>query len=143
MANPVTDWTTPQDGEWIIGIGSDNGIRVITQIRVADQGDSAGRDISGEVVTVPSRESKVLTQGAVHNLSGSIQGRITDFGGVSALTYLERLHDLISNQHRYLISIIKRNHYVARAKFHTRYDWARVEGTELWDVSLAYEELSV
>ncbi|MPZ13749.1 MAG: hypothetical protein GEU73_04895 [Chloroflexi bacterium] len=141
--NPIVDRTDPLDGEWIVGIGQSNGIRVITEIRVADQGDSAGRDISGAVHTVPSSESKRLVQGATHNLDGTIQGRIKDFGGVTALEYLTRLHDLISNQHRYLIIVTKRNQYVPNAKFHTRYDWDRVEGTDLWDVSLSYVSLDL
>lgn len=141
MPSPTIDWITPQNGQWIIP--AINGIwDADTQIRIADQGQSEGRDISGEVITVPSRQSKIVVQGETHNVDGVLTGIIEAYGGVTALEYMERLHDLITNQHRHTIIVVKRGLYIANARFHTRYDFPRREGTDLYDVSLPYVSLT-
>lgn len=89
MNNPTDTETITPTGVWIMG--PDDGVEVI--VRGADTPDlSIGE--SGETFFLVGRRDPVRITDAVRGYEGTINGLIADYGGVTALTYVERLESL-------------------------------------------------
>jgi hypothetical protein len=140
MTNPTRSYLGSVDGRWIVPTVNNiwTAETSALQVRVIDQDEDEGRDISAEVFVAPSRGEKIVQLGQVHNVDGAVRGRIESYNGVTAKRYLERLDQLLTKQHRFKIWLIRTDLTLFNVTFVDRFVWRKVEGVDMYDITLPY-----